>query len=178
MSSDVTLAISSGVKLVDREGRILVVDLGTSWAYIAGFVVGLLAFIVGGNGILQLVLAFGSGGGSLLAAAIFLVVSIAFGGILYLLIRYVRKRNAAAPETLRLVVIFDLPAGTLCDGAGASIAPLATTRLRQKITIGSSSPALDVQSSAGPIRLASGNIFAGGIGPLLSALQTKGIPVG
>ncbi len=175
MTSDVTIARASGVKLVERDGKILVVEIGTNWAYIMGFVVGLISFILGVFGTLQLVLALSGGSGILLLGIIFTTLSIVGFVGLSLLVKHVRSRNDAPPETLPILCIFDLPGGNLCDRNGQPIATLATTRLRRKFQIGSSSPALEVNYGHGSLLLAKGNPFAGGIAPLEEGLQHKGI---
>lgn len=171
------IARASGVGLLEQDGKLHVVDLGTRWAYTVGFVVGLLAFIIGAFGLAQIVLALIGSGGLLLLGAVFAAVAVVFGTVLWLIIKHVRSRNAAPLGALPVSVIFDLPAGQLCSAAGQPLAPLAEVRLRRKFQVTSSSRALELCWNGGSMVLVRGNPFAGGIDPIEDALRAKGIAV-
>jgi hypothetical protein len=109
--------------------------------------------------------------------AVFLAVAALAGVVLWLIIKFVRRRHAAPLGALPVLVIFDVPAGQLCSGTGQPVAPLSDVQLGHRFQIGSSSRALEVRWSGGSVVLVRGNPFAGGIGPIESALQARGIRV-
>jgi hypothetical protein len=172
------IARASGVALVEQEGKLHAVELGTAWAYTAGFVLGLITFIFGAFGAVQLVMALVGSSGILLLGLVFLPIAALGAAGLWLVVRYVRRRNAAPLGALPVRLVFDLSAGTLCTGDGQLIAPLASVKVHHKFQVTSSSRALEVTWSGGSTELVGGNPFAGGIGPIEDALRSRGIAVG
>ena len=172
------IARASGVALIEQDRRIHAVQLGTRWAYTAGFVVGLLAFILGAFGVVQIVMALVGAGGLWVVGLVFATIATVCAAVLWLIIKYVRGRHGAALGELPISLVFDLPGGQLCDGAGRAIAPLAEVRVRFRFQVTSSSRALEVCWNGGSIELVSGNPFAGGLGAIVDALQSRGISVG
>ena len=173
MSQDVVLARASGVKLVERQGHILVVNEGTGWVNTATFVVGLFTFILVVNGSIQLALSVSGQGGELgLAIALWIVGGMS-AAALVALARFARRKEKASPEELGVRLDFNLHAGSLCDGQGRVLAPLAHLRLQHKLQMGSSSPALVAVFPGGTALIVRGNPFGGGIGPIERELQGR-----
>jgi len=169
--ADVVLAESSGVALIERGPRIYVVDRGTRGFYTAGFVAGLIALIVGINGIVQLVLVAMGEGGIVPFGAIALTIGALAGVGLWRIVVTIRKRRGLSLEQLGAVVIVDRQQGMLCNGAGQPIAPLGGVAVTRKMQVTSSSPALHLSWPGGGVCVARGNPFAGGIGPIEAGLR-------
>lgn len=178
MSEGTLIARASGVGLFEQAGKLYAVELGTGWAYTAGFVLGLITFILGAFGAVQMVLALTGSSGIWLLGLVLLGVAAVTGTLLWMIVRHVRRRHAAPLGSLPIAIIFDLPAGQLCNGAGQALAPLSAVRVRFKFQITSSSRALEVCWPGGSVELVRGNPFAGGLGAIVSALRARGIQVG
>lgn len=170
------VAEASAVRLIERDGRLHVVDMGYRWAYVTGFVAGLVTLIVGVNGVVQVVMGI-TGSGILIAGIIMVIVAGAGIFALRALVRHVRRKRALPLSALTSTVIFDFGQRVLCDGAGRPIAPLDGVQMAHRIQLGSSSTALEVRHAGGRIVIARGNPMAGGVGPLEDALRSRGIIV-
>jgi hypothetical protein len=165
-----TIARSSGVSVVESDGRILIVDLGTSWAHTAAFVAALLFFIPVAFAVVLAV-----SGGPLWVCVGFFVAGAVFAIALQFLVGHIRERKRAAPESLPVLLVFDLAAGKLLDGAGQVLAPLSEVSVGHRFQVGSSSRALEACWADGSRVFVCGNPFAGGLGPVEDALRAKGI---
>lgn len=172
--SEILIAEASGVALYQQARRLLIVDRGTASLYTLGFVLAIVAFILGINGVVQLVLATGGGGIAWLGVVFTAVAAVGGWGLSRILARVARQRERPVAE-LRLVAIFDLEGGQLCDPSGRPLAPLASVRVGRQFQLASSSPALTATWPGGKVILARGNPFAGGIGPLEDAFRTVGL---
>ncbi|MBW2453732.1 MAG: hypothetical protein JRI68_04445 [Deltaproteobacteria bacterium] len=173
-----TITRASGVGLIEQDGKLYAVDLGTGWAYTMGFVLGLITFIFGAFGTVQLVLAIAGAGGLAVLGAIFVPIAAATGVGLWLVVRHVQRRHAAPLGSLPVIVVFDFAAGQLCAATGQPLAPLAQVQLGHKLQLGSSSKALELRWPGGSVALVRGNPFAGGSSAIEDALGSRGLGVG
>ena len=169
----VRLAESSGIALIEQDGRLLVADQGIAWTWTASFVLGLVGFIFGLNGLAQLLLWLLSGEGILLVGLIFLPLGLlGLGGVAALWQRR-RRRRALPPDALRLIASFDLRAGVLRDGRGEERCRLGDVRLVRRFQFTASAPCLAAVWPGGSLVLVRGNVFAGGIGAVEGALRER-----
>jgi len=159
------LGAGSGVKIVQEQQRLLVVDTGTSALTVAAFVLGLLTLIPGGFGAAMLAV------GQIAVGLGFVGAAALFGAGLVLALRTLRRRRSRPLGELTASLVIDLAARTLCDGCGRVLAPLDRVRFRRKFQIGSSSPALVAAHDGRERLIARGNPFAGGLGTLEDALR-------
>jgi hypothetical protein len=167
------IAESSGVSLRERDGRLMIVDHGCAWVYTFGFVLGLIAFLMLANGIIQVAL-LATGNEGLLA---FGLIATAVGVMLGFALKWVagipKKRRAAPAEQLRVVAVLDPTSGMMSDARGVAIAPLSEVAVGYAFNFASSSRSLVARWPGGQIMLARGNAFAGGTGALHDALRAR-----
>jgi hypothetical protein len=169
------VARASGVGLIDRDGKLYAVDLGTGWAYTMGFVLGLVTFLFGVFGSVQLVMAAVGSGGMAVLGAVFVPIA-ALGGLgLWLIVRFVGKRHAASLDSLPVLVVFDLGAGQLLAPTGQPIAALSQVQLDFPFQLGSSSRALALRWPGGSMVLVRSNPFAGGSAAIEDGLRSRGV---
>jgi hypothetical protein len=173
-----TVATCGAFELVEDGPRLVFVDRATNGIDIALFVLGLLAFIVGGNGIAWTIVAVTGGDGTLaLVGAGFLVVVAIVIAVLVALVRARRRRKRAPLAEQRVLLVLDRAQGAVCNAQGQAIAPLAGIAVREAYQLGSSSKALDVACSAGVFTVARGSPFSGSIDDVAHALRQRGFDV-
>lgn len=119
------------------------------------FVLGLLAFLFGVNGLVQLVAAIGGGAPWQLPLALLAATALFAVGLVAAVRK--RRRDAGAPPEPELV--FDRQRGVLCDVHGRVLAPLAQVRFERQFQLGSSSRALACLWPGGSQVIARGNPF-------------------
>ena len=160
------IARCNGTLLVEDGDRLGVVEQGGGWVGTALFVTGLIALILAGNGIFWLTQVPALGAGLLAGAALAIAAAVA-------LFRARRRRAAAPPAAPWLV--FDLGAGALRDGAGATISPLDQVRIARAWQAGSSSKALVVNHRGGKVVVARGTPFGDDVDAIEHALRARGV---
>lgn len=163
-----------GARILFEKGNELVVaDRGDQWTFTTIFVLALVGFIVGLNGLLQLLLATTGDSGSFAAG----IVATAVGGVATFALTRVfalRKRNRARPlDALEVVARFDLTDQTLRAPDGAVVASLTSVSLKRRFQIGSSNRMLVAAHPGGDVVIARGNPFAGDVGDMQDALTQR-----
>lgn len=169
------LGTGSGYELVQDGERWLLVDRQIRGLVIAVFVIGLLTFIVGINGLVQLGLAAAGRGGLLVAGLVMLGVAGLVGTVLWMVVKKLRAAKQKPIEELPTIAVFDFSSGQLLTGDDQRIAPLEEVEVRRRLQLGSSSPALVAYYGPHSYQLAKGNPFLGGIAGLEGPLRAKGL---
>ncbi len=172
-----TIARCGGYELVEDGARLVFVDRAIGAHTIAIYVLALLSFITGANGLLQLALSSGGGGIALLGAALS-ALGVALGWVSWLVLRARRARLALPASGLRVIVALDRQRGTIEDAQGRAFGPLASARFRRAFQIGSSSQALELAYAGGSLVVGRGSPFHGGVDELEDALRARGFVVG
>lgn len=170
------LATASGVALRKQEEQLLFVDLGTGWTTTTGFVLALLAFILGVNGFVQLLLAATGDGYAALGVTLLLLAGV-FAAVLNKVVRFSRAQSRRPTYELRVLVVVDLATQTLREAGGSPIAPLSKVQFRRRFQFTSSAPALAAEWPEGSRVLVRGNVFAGGVQGFEDALRGQGLSV-
>jgi len=166
MTGTTTLAVSSGIALVDDGRALWVVDRGTGWMATAVFVSALVTGIglLGGVAILITVG---------LAGLAPLLLGVFGAAVLVMFIQMKRRREQAPPEALTVLCVVDLAHGQLKDAHGRPLAWLNQVQLKRAFQIGSSSPALEAHYPGGKLILVRGNPFAGSIDDVEHVLRQR-----
>lgn len=173
-----TVATCGAFELIEDGPRLVFIDRATNGIDIGIFVVGLLTFILGSNGVVWTVLAItGRDGTFALMGAGFLAVVAILVTVLVALVRARRRRRSAPLGEQRILLVLDRAQGAVCTGEGRPLAPLAGIVVREAYQLGSSSKALEVASSAGVFTVAQGSPFSGSIDDVAHALRQRGFPV-
>ncbi len=157
---DFRILTDTGALVVAEEGqRVIVFDRNTGTPATAAFVLGILALVTGGFGIVALV------GGVLpaLAAAAFLAVGVIAAGAAGWLVRTIRRRRSLPLPQCRTVAVLDRKRG-LFSSAGGALVGLDQVRFERRMQMTSSSPKLVAITPGGVRVLKRGNPFDGGIG--------------
>jgi hypothetical protein len=154
-----TLADTGGLVVSDDGRRVLVFDRGTGALTVLAFVLGVLAVVVGGFGLVTVI----AGAPSRAVGAAFVAVGLVIAGGAYAVFRKFRRRRSRPLHECRPVAVIDRKLGIFSYGGGA-IVPLAQVRFARKMQIGSSSPKLVALTPGGTHVLKRGNPFDGGIG--------------
>lgn len=152
--------------LVERDGKLGVVEQGGGWVVTALFVAGLLTLITLTSGVGLLFTGYIGG----LAP---LGVTLIAGWITVLLFRR-RKLDKATTTFPDPWLVFDVPAGVVRDAAGAVIGKLDQIKIVKEGQVTSSSSKLVAYCPA-KIVLARGNPFGDSIEGFLNALKSRGI---
>ncbi|WP_176561973.1 hypothetical protein [Mycolicibacterium palauense] len=153
------LADTGGLVVTDDGRRVLVIDRGTGTPAVLSFVLGVLALIAGGFGIVALV----AGIPSPLLGAVLLGLGLVLAVLAGLTVRSMRRRRSRAAHECRPVAVLDRKLG-LFSYTGGALLPLDQVRFVRRMQIGSSSPKLVAVTPAGKRVLKRGNPFDGGIG--------------
>jgi hypothetical protein len=165
---------ASGVGLFEEGSRLVVVDRRLNGHYFAGFVLSILVFILGINGMVQLLLAVGASGQSALLGLILVGLAIVFGSALLLVVRAIKRQNERVPTPQDATLIFDLESQQLLDGAGDVVAPLHKVKLVRRLQLGSAFRKLVAQVDGGTsLVVVRGNPFAGGFSSIEDELRKR-----
>lgn len=168
------LAAASGVIIYEDGSRLYISKTPASWTATFLFVTGLLAFILLGNGVLQLFV-MGEPDGSPRLGIILLIISVFFI-ILFWRVWVYRKKASATPfDKLVNIAVVDFESNNLLNGQQQILTPLHQAYLRRKMQLGSSSPELIIEWSQGSLSLVKGNPFSGGVSVIENILLSKGI---
>ncbi len=165
------IASGSGLTIISDGDRLLFIDTRTGGLHTAAFVLGLLSLVPLGAGIAL----FASGPASRLAGMIVICIGAFFSVGFVFTVKVILRRRAVPVGERTPMVVVDLAAGVLRDGAGRQLAPLDAVRFHRQFQMTSSSPALAVSFQGTNLVLVRGNPFAGGLGSLESALQRYGL---
>lgn len=164
------LAQASGVVVAQDGANVVVVDRRLRGLATTVFVLAVLTFITGVQGILFAVGAAGTEQAARTVAVVLMGAAVVTGGLLAVAIRAVVTRRRRPLSDYQPVATFDLSAGQLRDGTGRTVAPLDQVRLAKRMQLTSSSPKLVAETPGGTLLLARGNPFAGGLGNLREVL--------
>ena len=165
------LADTGGLLVTDDGRRVLVIDRRTGGLAVTVFVLGLLAVVVGGFGLVALFTLSGMLGTAFLTAGVLLAVGAFFA------FRVIRRRRSQPLHACRPVAVIDRKLG-LFSYAGGAIVPLDQVRFQRRMQLGSSSPKLVALLPGGTRVLKRGNPFDGGIGnvdQVLTAASRSGV---
>jgi hypothetical protein len=138
------IAANAGFEIVEVGGRVWFFDRRTRGPGLAAAISGGVAGITLTNGVLLTVgnLTGAEFGAPWLGVLVLAGVAALAGGICRAALA-VRQRRASCPRAeLRAIVMVDRASGTLLDGEGRTIAPLAQVRAGQGLLLASSAPAL------------------------------------
>jgi hypothetical protein len=164
------VADNGGYVLADDGARLLFLQrrILPSWA---AFVPGLLAVIALGNGAVQL------GLGHLVPGGVLVVVGAVAGFGLRAALGRRRRARAAPLDPGSAVLVIDLGAQTLLDGAGRTLAPLHAVRLERSMQATSSARAIRIVWPGGAEVVYRGDALVpgGSIGAAVEALRTRGL---
>jgi len=151
------LADTGGLVVADDGRRILIIDRGTGTLAVAAFVLGVVALVVGGFGVVALfTMSTGLG-------AAFLAVGVVAAIAAIVAVRKFRQRRAQPLHACRSVAVIDRKLG-LFSYAGGAVLPMDQVRFQRRMQLGSSSPKLVALLPGGTRVLKRGNPFDGGIG--------------
>jgi hypothetical protein len=151
------VADTGGLVVTDDGRRVLVFDRRTGGLAVLAFVLGVLALVVGGFGIVALSSSMTGIGAGFLAAGVAVGVGTA------VVLRAFRRRRAQPLHQCRSVAVIDRKLG-LFSYAGGAVLPLQHVRFARRMQFGSSSPKLVAVLPGGTRVLKRGNPFDGGIG--------------
>jgi hypothetical protein len=167
-----TLADTGGLVVTDDGRRVLVIDRCTGALIVITFVLGVLAVVAAGFGIVAML----SSASSTIVGAVFVAVGVVIAAGAFLVFRKFRRRRSQPLHNCRPVAVIDRKLGIFSYGGGA-IVPLDQVQFARKLQIGSSSPKLVAVTPGGTHVLKRGNPFDGGIGnvdELLTAAVRQG----
>jgi hypothetical protein len=153
------IADTGGLVVTDDGRRVLVIDRRTGPPAILAFVLGVLALVVGGFG----VVALAAGMPSTALSWLFLVVGVALAAATYVVIRKFQSRRGQPLNACRPAAVLDRKLGLFSYSGGALLA-LEQVRFERRMQVGSSSPKLVAVFPGGTRVLKHGNPFDGGIG--------------
>lgn len=169
-----TLARSAGTLVVHEGDRILIADRRTKGPTIAIFVLGLVTFILGANGLVQFGLLFSGQG--LLGLAIGATLAAALtGAVTWRLVQHLRARREEPVRAEEILCAIDLARNLVLAPNGAVMGPVHRARLELRFQIGSSSRALVLVTPDTSITIAKGDPFSGDVSPIVDALADAGL---
>ncbi len=171
-----TLAVCGGYELIEDGPRLLFVHRGTDAYAIALYVTGLVAFIVGANGIGQVAFAV-SGRGHLVAGLILVLVASLAVWLFVFLWKAKKAKAERGLEPQNICLAIDLAHGALLDAGGRPFAALEGVSFRSVFQVASSSRALELCYSGGTRIVARGSPFTGSIAGFVAVLRQRGFRV-
>ncbi len=169
------LTEAAGHVLYEDGHRLVFVNRGTGWTFWLRFVLGLVTFIVGANGVAQLVL--GSMGKGFVLAGVILLFVAGLGGAGFVAVHSWVKTQAKRPLTdFPPVVVIDRQTHWLLGPGGEQLAPLNTVVFSPEFQFTSSAPALAACWPGGKrIVHRGGAMGLSGIGGAQDALRARGL---
>lgn len=165
------LAQVSGCVIFERSSKIYVMEQSKKWIATFRFVLLLITFIISANGIYSLISGWMNGKTLPMFGIIFTVVGVFLGLLLFLIHRVKVKADNLPPDELKAFCILDTDAGNLLGPQNTILAPLSAVSFSKIFSFTSSSPNLALSWPGGKIVIARGNIFAGGIKPIIDVLN-------
>lgn len=168
------LCESAGWVLFSDGPRLVFADRGTSYRRVLLFVLGLIAVITGGNGVVWLVLGGRSGEISTLGVVLTAVAAVAVWGALR--VRAAEKREGEViPGRDTWKAVLDLEKQTLESPQGETLSSLSEVRFMPVMQLASSSKALAARWPGGSRVVYRGNPFAGSYQQAVDALRRHGV---
>lgn len=167
------LARSAGTVVVQEGDRILIADRRTKAATIAIFVLGLLTFILGANGLIQFGLLFSGQGLLGLAIGATLAAGL-FGAVTWRLVQHLRARREEPVRADEILCAIDLGRNLVLAPNGGVLAPVYRCKLERRFQVTSSSRSLVLITPEATITIARGDPFSGDVGPIADALADAG----
>lgn len=133
------------------------------------FVVGLVAFLLIGNGAVMIA-------SHVVAGVVMLAVGAGLAALAVVFIR--RRAGTRTTSPLQPIVVLDLAGGWLLAASGQPIAPLADVQFRKEMQLASSARMLVCTwPPQGRVVVLRGDAFGGSIGPAIDALRSRGLRV-
>jgi len=165
------LAQASGCVIFEESNKIYVVEQSRKWIATFRYVLILVTFIIGANGIYSLISGWMNHRSLPLFGIIFASVALFLGFILFLIHRMKVKADNLSPDELNVFCILDTDRGNLLGPQNTFLAPLSAVSFTKIFSFTSSSPDLALSWPGGKIVIAKGNFFAGGIRPIVDVLN-------
>jgi hypothetical protein len=156
-----------GLVVAERGPLIILVDRRTGPLATTAFVVGVLALVLGGFGLVALMVPTAL---PWWLGVVFLVVGVGLAVGALALVRRIGKARTRPLSGHRPVAVFDRARRVYADADGIVVAPLDHVRFQKRMQLASSSPALIAVTPSGSRILKRGNPFNGGIGDLDAVL--------
>jgi len=171
----IKLAESSGTVIYEAENKLFISKSPAPWVATFLFVTGLLAFILLGNGVLQLTVFKHQISGSTKLGVILIGIALFFIAIFWRVRLYQKKVNAIPLHQLKNICIFDFGNNNLLDSQQNILTTINQAWLTRKMQLTSSSPELLLCWNGGSLSIIKGNPFSGGIAGIEKVLLSKGI---
>lgn len=168
------LAEHAGTALYQLDDELYLLQRGTGWTLVVTFVLGLIIFILGINGVVQIALSF-AGEGHLVAGLILAAVGALAGTALYFVRRFVRTRAGFRPD--RVMLVMDLMKGELRTGTGRQLAMLNQVRFFTAFQFTSSARSVRAQWPGTTVTIVRGNALGGSAQDILDKLRERGLQV-
>ena len=171
----IKLAESSGTVIYEAENKLYLSKSPSGGTSTFLFVIGLLAFILLGNGVLQLTVLKNQIPGSTKLGIMLIGIALVFVAIFWRVRLYQKKVNAIPPHQLKKICIFDFGSNNLLDSQQNILTPINQAWITRKMQLTSSSPELLLCWKGGSLSIIKGNPFSGGIAGIEKVLLSKGI---
>lgn len=171
----IKLAASSGIVIYEAENKLYLSKSPAPLVSTFLFVTGLLAFILLGNGVLQLTVFKSQIAGSTKLGIMLIGIALVLVTIFWRVRLYQKKVNAIPPDQLKNICIFDFDSNNLLDSQQNILTPINQAWLTRKMQLTSSSPELLLCWNGGSLSIIKGNPFSGGIADIEKVLLSKGI---
>ncbi|MCK5841787.1 MAG: hypothetical protein KAH31_06455, partial [Candidatus Sabulitectum sp.] len=165
------LAQASGCVIFERSNKIYVMEQSKKWIATFRYVLALITLIISANAIYTLISGWMNQGSLPTFGIIFAAVGVFLGLILFLIHRVKMKADNLSPDELNTFCILDTEAGNLLGPQNTILTPLSAVKFTKIFSFTSSSPDLSLSWPDGKIVIARGNIFAGGIKPVVDVLN-------
>lgn len=171
----IKLAESSGVVIHEAANKLYISKRPANWTSTFLFVTGLLAFILLGNGVLQLLSLEPDSTGSSKLGIILIGIAVFVTIVFWRVWLYQKKVRAIPVHELKAIAIIDLENNNVLDAEENILTPINQAYLIRKMQLGSSSPELIIHWGRGSLSIVRGNPFSGGIAKIEKVLLSKGI---
>ena len=162
---------ASGCSIFQKANKIYITEQARKWTGTTRYVFMLLTFIFGANGIFTLVMYLMNKTENLLFPVIFTGLGLFFGLLLFLTQRIKTKADSMTPDELKVFCIIDTDSSSLLSSEHSVLALLSQVKLSKQFNLASSSPNLVINWPGGKSVIAKGNVFSGGIKPLIEELS-------
>ncbi|MCV7283318.1 hypothetical protein H7J88_27140 [Mycolicibacterium flavescens] len=157
---------TGGLVVTDDGRRVLVIDRGTGPLTVLAFVLGVLAVVAGGFGLVALI----TTSPSTTVGAVFVAAGVALAVATFLVVRRIRRYRGRPLHECRPAAVLDRKL-ELFSYRGGALVQLDQVRFARKFQIGSSSPKLVAEMPGGTRILKRGNPFDGGVGNIDEVLN-------
>lgn len=171
----IKLAESSGTIIYEAGNKLYISKSTAGGASTFLFVIGLLAFILLGNGVLQLTVFKNQIPGSTKLGIMFIGIALVFATIFWRVRLSQKKAIAIPPQELKNICVIDFGSNNLLDSQQNILTSINEAWVTRKMQLTSSSPELLLCWNGGSLSIIKGNPFSGGIAGIEKVLLSKGI---